>query len=710
MKSDSLRWKEVSIPEHLEDYEGFYGLEEVEDVEVTRDPETGYISFNSRASTASNTNGTQNLSAEVGESEDDDWSGFEDEDEDRKQRTNQPEQRQQPKPKALEKDSTFPTLIDHNENDEVDVSAWKPLSLSPDTLSALSKLRFSKPTAIQQSAIPEILKGHDVIGKAATGSGKTLTFGIPILEYFLESRSSKRTAGREKSPLALILSPTRELAHQLEKHLTGLCSNGLFQGPAIATLTGGLSVQKQQRLLKTADIVVGTPGRLWEVISEGHGTIESLRRIKFLVVDEADRLLSQGHFKEMEEILNALDRKDEDIEQPEKNEPIERQTLVFSATFDRDLQRRLASKASKSSNHGGNGIANNKESMEYLLTKLNFRSQKPTFIDADPTSHLATGLKESLVQCPAGTDKDLYLYTLLLLLSNTRNNPRTLIFANSISAVKRLTPFLQNLNLPALALHSNMPQKARLRSVERFTTRANCSILVATDVAARGLDIPEVQIVIHYHLPRAADMYVHRSGRTARAGQEGSSILICAPEEVAGVRRLIAKVHASQDNNAEKQGHYIRTLDLDRRIVSRLKPRATLAKKLADVTVAKEKSNKEDEFLRNAAEELGVEYDSETFEKEASKGRRGRGSARKEKEREAKGMSKAGIGALKAELKGLLAQRVNVGVSERYIARGNVDMEEVLRQQEEANADGRGSRVKGREFLGSVHGLGLEHI
>ncbi|KAH0128206.1 P-loop containing nucleoside triphosphate hydrolase protein, partial [Aureobasidium melanogenum] len=206
------------------------------------------------------------------------------------------------------------------------------------------------------------------------------------------------------------------------------------------------------------------------------------------------------------------------------------------------------------------------ESMEYLLKKLNFREEKPKFVDVNPITQMASGLKEGMVEC-GGTEKDLYLYALLLL----HPNARTIVFCNSISAVRRLTPFLQNLQLPVHALHSSMAQKARLRAIERFTsnnqnkTNHKGSILLATDVAARGLDIPNVNLVIHYHLPRAADNYVHRSGRTARAGETGFSILICGPEEVAGVRRLIAKVHASSAaagaepaNDAAKNGYFIR--------------------------------------------------------------------------------------------------------------------------------------------------------
>src|SRR5947208_3153944 len=190
--------------------------------------------------------------------------------------------------------------------------------------------------------------------------------------------------------------------------------------------------------------------------------------------------------------------------------------------------------------------------------------------------------------------QDLYLYALLLYHPNTR----ILIFTNSISSVRRLTPFLQNLSVPALALHSQMPQKARLRSIERFSSpSATSSVLVATDVAARGLDIGGVQVVIHYHLPRTADMYVHRSGRTARASCTGSSILICAPEEVVGVRRLVAKVHAQNavQGGGAKSKYFMRSLDIDRKVAARLKPRVVLAKKITDSSLAKEKKGQENE-------------------------------------------------------------------------------------------------------------------
>lgn len=760
VRLDDLWWNPVSMPDRLEDFEGFYGLEEIDDVDVVRDGAT--ISFVTKKSDEQlikekeagmkreeaeakafeemkERQGKEDLGVEeeeeVVESE---WEGFSDEGDAQEGAQEDgasddevdgleeggdelEEIEEEPKPKnkkdkivkadakdakapketknkkekaqngGIEEKSlgkgAFDILADRSEDEDegpVDVSAWADLGLSKETLAALAGLKFSQPTNIQSLAIPDIMAGRDVIGKASTGSGKTLAFGIPILESYLKSPPD----AKKHVPTALIISPTRELAHQLAAHLTALCEDGDFKAPSIATVTGGLAVQKQRRQLEKADIVVGTPGRLWEVISSGQGLLAAFKQIRFLVVDEADRLLSQGSYKELGEILSILDRDDEADDTAEPIPEVQRQTLVFSATFHKGLQQKLAGKASK----GGGDLMNKQESMEYLLKKLNFREEKPKYIDANPTSQMASGLKEGLIEC-AGTEKDLFLYALLVY----HPKKRTLIFTNSVSAVRRITPYLQNLDLPALPLHSGMIQKARLRSVERFTQRPG-SILVATDVAARGLDIPGVELIVHYHLPRAADTYVHRSGRTARGDASGSSILICGPEEVAGVRRLVAKVHARSEHDAskpKKKQFFIRTLDIDRRIVSRLKPRATLSKKIADTTIAKEKKHSENDWMREAAEELGVDYDSETFDTEA-KGRKGRGSGRKKKEKEARQLTKGEVGALRAELKGLLSERINVGVSPRYLTGGGIDVDALMR--------GEGNMG----FLGDAGALGFD--
>ncbi|KAI0386503.1 DEAD-domain-containing protein [Hypomontagnella monticulosa] len=714
---DSLRWRKAKLPDMFNDSEGFYGLEEIEDVEVVR-KDDNTVEF--RAALPSDDEVEEEGQGQSDElPSDGEFEGFDDEppaldntenekpqlsvddiegvevdtvDAKDTQKESEKAQKKQKKKKNSRKEedpeletNVFAGLdVVDEAQDDVDLSAWLSLSLSSQILESLAKLKFSKPTRIQEAAIPEILAGHDVIGKASTGSGKTLAFGIPIVEKWLELAEGVEVSEETmKTPLALVLSPTRELAHQLTDHIKNLCA-GLPTAPYVCSVTGGLSVHKQQRQLAKADIVIGTPGRLWEVLSSSSELTDSFKKIQYLVVDEADRLLTEGHFKEAAEIFNALDRLETDEDEEEESTASPRQTLVFSATFHKGLQQKLAGK-------GRYDLMSQQDSMEYLLKKLNFREEKPKFIDVNPVSQMAEGLKEGLVECGA-MEKDLYLYALLLLYPNVR----TLVFTNSISSVRRLAPMLQNLNLQTHPLHSQMPQKARLRSVERFTGAkpGQSSILVATDVAARGLDIPGVDLVVHYHVPRAADVYVHRSGRTARADKTGLSILLCAPEEVVPTRRLISKVHSSNDKKSKKN-FFVQTLDMDRKLVNRLKPRVTLAKKIADAGLAKEKGNKEDDWMRNAAEELGVEYNSDEMQQVGTWG--GRGGGRKEKQNQARAMTKAELGAMRAELRELLSKRVNAGVSEKYIATGMVDMDELLRG------------AKG-DFLGKVDGLDIETL
>lgn len=470
----TLPWHEVPFPENFEDAEGFFGLEEISDVEVVKD--SGKVEYKVRQ----RSNGARTHDHGRGsQGEDDEWEGFGENDV-LDTRPLKPETKlssksytetdvkdsKRPKKKGNQKlleqnqdRNNFDALGDGDEgdydSDRGDMSAWDSLGLCPEIISSLAHLKFHRPTPIQTSALPHIFGGHDAICKAPTGSGKTLAFGIPIYEHLTKTRKTPRPKSKTKSglsydPSALILSPTRELAHQLADHLQQLGS-GLDSSPGVATLTGGLSMHKQERLLPAADIIIGTPGRLKEVMDGNPALAEALRKIKFLVLDEADRLLGTGHFQELEEILNALDRTkatDEaagDGVSGSSSVPA-RQTLVFSATLQKDLQQKLAGK-SKSSGVDPSGQA----SMEYLLKKLNFKEQKPRFIDINPgmfffsvfyismqspifaiiisrlmmqslnfacrpietkeadiepflVSQMASGLKESIIECP-GTEK-----------------------------------------------------------------------------------------------------------------------------------------------------------------------------------------------------------------------------------------------------------------------------------------------------------------
>ena len=729
-----LVWKEVSLPDRLEDAEGFFGLEEIEDVEVFREGgDKGPVRFRTKKAKGN----SKGIEGDVAKGQDEEeWSGFADEDNDvdgvsdkataqketnkkteKKKRPKQPEGKR-PEKSILKKnkdsekgdfgsrptnDTANPFLLlpEDTGDSGIDISAWDELKLSSEIMAGISNLGFVNPTAIQKACIPEILAGHDVIGKASTGSGKTLAYGIPILHACL----SRKTA-----LTALVLSPTRELAHQISKHLS-LLFEGADEPPRIATVTGGLSIQKQERQLATANVVIATPGRLWEVIENSSGLIDRLKRIKMLVVDEADRLLSEGHFQEVGQILDVLEKeivteKDGENEGKEatvrdsSSRSVRRQVLVFSATFHKGLQQKLAGKAK------AGDMLDNQQSMEYLIKKLPFRRDKPKFIDVNPMSQMVSTLKEGVVECGA-MEKDLYLYTLILL------NPskRTLVFTNSISAVRRLTSLLQNLDLKALALHSTMPQKARLRSVERFTSIPG-SIMIATDVAARGLDIKGIELILHFHVPRTADMYVHRSGRTARASATGKSILLCSPDETAGVTRLIAKVHTQSGSpSSTLSKSALIPIDIDRRLVARLSPRLKLSQRLTDSTLAHEKSSSQDNWLAKAAEDLGVDYDSEEFAEQAAKGSRGRNKINpKNKDKDKDGnnggkfLSKPQQANLRAQLKELLSKRINLGVSERYLAGGGVDVNALLRERRGAGPGGTGA--KAGAFLGTVDGLG----
>lgn len=306
--------------------------------------------------------------------------------------------------------NSFQALAAAGDDDSgLNLENWVALNLSPATVSAIGKLGFANPTAIQDQSIPPIMAGADVIGKAQTGSGKTLAFGIPIVELWLElyqnddladDNEEKRT---RKGPTAVILSPTRELAKQIGDHIKALC-DGLPTAPYVCVVTGGLSILKQQRQLEKADIVIGTPGRLWEVLDGDIKLQNEFLNIRFLVVDEADRLFKVGQFKEAELIIGALDGKDPEAESDgesetededeDGNERPPRQTLVFSATFDKDLQTKLAGKKRPSAQ------GTDEEKMAYLMKCLKFRGQ-PEFIDVNPVSQMAEGLREGLIECGA---------------------------------------------------------------------------------------------------------------------------------------------------------------------------------------------------------------------------------------------------------------------------------------------------------------------
>jgi ATP-dependent RNA helicase DDX24/MAK5 len=301
VRLDNLNWQSVELTGQLDDYEGFYGLEEIDNVTIVCDGQK--VSFqavvDSEGEVQSASAGASEDQAVVAEGQDDDeeeWNGFDDDvdevaeelgnlDTDKTESANQRvsliQSTSSRKQQKSSQDQGFPDISFANldevdlieaddDGEDHDASHWLPLGLSPELVDAVMKLDFSKPTPIQLASIPVILKGRDVVAKAETGSGKTLAFGLPIIETFLEE-NSHRNSGTGHIPhdgaWALILSPTRELAHQIGHHLEALCGQGTFEKPRLAIVTGGLAVQKQERLLPKADIVVATPGRLYDVIN-----------------------------------------------------------------------------------------------------------------------------------------------------------------------------------------------------------------------------------------------------------------------------------------------------------------------------------------------------------------------------------------------------------------------------------------------------------
>ncbi|KAH9937987.1 DEAD-domain-containing protein [Amylocystis lapponica] len=552
---------------------------------------------------------------------------------------------------------------------------WHTFSLHPQLSRALYAQQFLSPTPIQRETLPLAFRGRDIVGVAETGSGKTLAYGLPILHQVLTHTASTTSQnGTSKRRLrALILAPTRELALQVSAHLNA-CLNrvvdevttqgdghetaqasttakkgqppgnhrkqgkgkgkgkevaGATQQPkgpplvSVAAIVGGMSAQKQRRVLsRGVDVLVATPGRLWDIIQEDDDLAEQIGQLRFLVLDEADRMVETGHFAEMENILRLTLRqvKEDEIEpEPERCED------------------------SKEGVKGG------------LQTFLDFRDPSPAVIDLSPEGGVVATLQESKVDC-LSTDKDAYLYYFLL-----RYPGRTLVFLSSIDGIRRLTPLMDLLGVPAFPLHSQLEQRQRLKNLDRFKSTPH-AVLLATDVAARGLDVPAVDHVVHYQAPRTADAYVHRNGRTARASRRGFSLLLCAPDEQRLFRALMGRLGRQEDAVPE--------MPVELYMLDKLKVRIQLARQIDTAQHRVRKQAHERNWLKEAAEAMEIELDPDLARQARSRldseGEREAPSKQKRKAAEAKAAS------LKAELKRLLAQPlVARGVSTRYITSGS---------------------------------------
>jgi ATP-dependent RNA helicase DDX24/MAK5 len=658
---NDLAWKTVDVTNRVDDFEGFYGLEEVEGVSV--EVENGAVKFKAVVRQGEkkvdnevepeSENPTDSIVNSDGEEESTAEYSVEHDESKEKTIQQQNKKSENEKKRKTVHNQTMVSLhtsmenpFDLLEQDAVDTSnvEWNldGATLSSEILQALAKLKFATPTEIQKNAIPEILNGSDVIGKAATGSGKTLAYGIPIIERHMRLSGS----GDKKWPTALIFGPTRELAHQITNHLTKIWEYCGLPGSGVVSITGGLAVQKQKRLLENNPaFVVATPGRFLDILNDSKAeVVEMFAKCETLVLDEADRLIQQGHFQELEKILDLIGR----------GRKSKRQTLVFSATFQMDLMNKLDKKQKK----GGRRFASQKDAMQMLNSKLEFKDRHPVYIDSNPAEAVAREVMESIMECGA-MEKDLHLYYFLLTYPG-----RTIVFVNSIDAVKRLTPLLKELNLASIGLHSDMIQKQRLRSLERFRDNRR-GILVATDVAARGLDIPLVDHVIHYHLPRTADMYVHRSGRTARAGNEGVSLILCSPDEASGpLVKLKRVLYKDSNDKATAMKSFIVEYDF----LIRLKSRVSLAQQIVDSVSQSTHKGKSEAWLKQAADDLGVDLDNDEFENLEG--------SHMNKKRNQKTNDSVDLKSLRAQLKQELDKPV--GYAGKYLTRGTINLAHIV--------------------------------
>ncbi|ORY38134.1 DEAD-domain-containing protein [Rhizoclosmatium globosum] len=571
-------------------------------------------------------------------------------------------------------------------------AAWNKYRLHPAVLRGLSDLDFANPTDIQVKSLGAALdvtrkgnggpSGRDVIGAAATGSGKTLAFGLPVIQFLAkrdeaegvvvekkdaadeddleDEKEAVVNTGEKKERVlrpctALIMTPTRELAMQVTEHLKAV---GKYTSAKIVPIVGGMSLQKQRRVLShSPDIIVATPGRLWELAENDEMIRTSLKCIRFLILDEADRMLEQGHFRDLESILNAisLNREDEGAQIPNESftKPKSRQTFVFSATLlpnPSTLSKKLASKKPEKVHAKGKGPATNLT--EFLARlELNPHPEGPLYIQALTKTLMATGLTEARVEV-LDEDKDAAVYYLL-----TRYpNGRTIVFVNSIDMVRRLCPVLQVCKIDAIGLHSEMQQRQRLRNLDKFRSSTG-TVLIATDVAARGLDIPSVEHVIHFHLPRTTDLYVHRSGRTARAMKEGMSVALVGPAEV-GVYKKICHALGKEDGIVE--------FPMDRGILALIKSRLALAKKIEAAEHKTDKAKHDKDWMKKAAEECDIILDDSDEDEEVA--HRKKKITREGVTPKKSGTNEADLVSMKAKLAEMLAKPIlPMGVSAAYV-------------------------------------------
>jgi superfamily II DNA/RNA helicase len=352
------------------------------------------------------------------------------------------------------------------------------LGLSPETLKAVAEVGYDTPTPIQTQAIPHVLMGRDVLGIAQTGTGKTASFTLPMIEVLASGRPKARM------PRSLILAPTRELATQVSENFS---LYGKYHKLTMALLIGGESMNEQQKLLdRGVDVLIATPGRLIDLFERGSIL---LRDVKILVIDEADRMLDMGFIPDVERIVGLL--------------PPLRQTLFFSATMDPEIKR-LAD--------------------AFLMN--------PKEIRVEPTRKAADTVEQGLVTVKAFDKREAIRHLL-----RREEVSSAFIFCNRKRDVDVLERSLKKHGFDAVALHGDMPQYVRTERLERFK-KGEITLLVCSDVAARGIDVTEISHVFNFDVPSHAEDYVHRIGRTGRAGKTGRAYTIATPEDAKYLRAI----------------------------------------------------------------------------------------------------------------------------------------------------------------------------
>ena len=366
---------------------------------------------------------------------------------------------------------------------------FNELGLSAELLRAVDAKGYQEATPIQQQAIPLILKGHDVLAAAQTGTGKTAGFTLPLLQKLQQSEKNRRNIR------ALVLTPTRELAAQVAESVRDYGTHLPFK---TAVIFGGVNIKSQIKHLRNGvDVVVATPGRLLDHMQQK--TID-LSKVEFLVLDEADRMLDMGFIRDIRKVIKVL--------------PVERQNLLFSATFSSDI-RKLA-----------NDLLDSPVEVEVA------QRNKPADLVTQVVHPVDKRRKRQLLSERIGKE----------------NWRQVLVFTRTKRGANRLAEQLEQDGIESAAIHGNKSQGARTRALADFKSN-KVRVLVATDIAARGLDIEMLPYVVNYELPFVAEDYVHRIGRTARAGQKGNAVsLVCVDELL-----LLKDIEKLLGTNIEKQ-------------------------------------------------------------------------------------------------------------------------------------------------------------